>query len=104
MITATDVSDTHTDHAPDQRLRRLALALFDGTTALHHQHSASRRLLNAATSYYAAGRELDRARPDRAARDLALAQPLAGFTPDEQAIIACTVALQRDKLRPQREP
>lgn len=104
MITATGVSDSRTEPAPDQRLRRLALALFDGTTALHHQHSAARRLLAIATSYYVAGRELDRSRPDRAARDLALAQPLADFTPDEQAIIACTVALQRDKLRPQREP
>jgi len=104
MTTATDVSDTHTDHAPDQRLRGLVLALFDGTAALHHLHNPSRRLLDVATSYYAAGRAIDTARPDRAGRDLALAQPLADFTPDEQAIIAGTVALQRDKLRPQREP
>jgi CHAD domain-containing protein len=104
MTLATNVSDSHTDQAPDRRLCRLALALFDGTAALHHQHRASRRLLLVAAGYYAAGRRIDSARADRAGRDLALAQPLANFTPDEQAIIACAVALQRDKLRPQREP
>jgi CHAD domain-containing protein len=104
MTLATGVSDSHTDQAPGGRLRRLALALFDGTAALHHQHKASRRMLDVATGYYAAGRAIDSARTDRAGRDLALAQPLADFTSNEQAIIACTVALQRDKLRPQREP
>jgi CHAD domain-containing protein len=104
MTPATGVSDSHTDHASDQRLRRLALTLFDGTAELHHQHSASRRLLHIATGYYTAGRAIDAERPDRAARDLVLARPLADVTPDAQAISACVVALQRNKLRPQREP
>lgn len=89
---------------PTRRLGGLALALFDGSAALHRLPDKARRILQAAAVYYAAGRQIDPARPGRAGRDLALAAPLDDFTPGAQALIACAVALQRDKVRPQREP
>ena len=87
-----------------QRIQALALALFDQAGAAHRLPAQDRRLLQLAIACYSAARLSDAARPDRAGRDLALAAPIPDLTPDEQAIVACVVAFQREKLRPQREP
>src|SRR4029453_19533785 len=82
-----------------------ALALFDGAAAAHQLPDDARRLLQvAADCYIAAGSDGDADQVARRARDLALAAPIAGLTPDEQAIAAGAAALQREKARPRREP
>src|SRR5689334_6929444 len=89
---------------PALRIQALALVFFDRAGTAHRLRMHSRRLLQQAAAYYSAARQADAERPDRAGRDLALAAPIPDLSPDEQAIVACVVALQRAKLRPQREP
>jgi CHAD domain-containing protein len=89
---------------PALRIQALALALFDQTVAAHHLPANARRLLQQSAAYYSAGRQADGERPDRVGRDLALGAPIPDLSPDDQAIVACVVALQRTKVRPHREP
>jgi CHAD domain-containing protein len=102
---------TETEHAvdvgslpPALRTLALALAIFDQTGATHHLPAHARRLLQQAAAYYSAARHVDGERPDRVGRDLVLAALILDLSPDDQAIIAGAVALQRSKIRPQREP
>ena len=88
---------------PALRTQALALALFDHTSTTHHLPMYGRRLLQQAVAYYSAARHADGERPDRVGRDLALAAPLPDLSSDDQAIVASVVALQRAKVRPQRE-
>ncbi len=89
---------------PALRTQALALMLFDHASTAHQLPMHSRRLLQQATAYYSATRKADGERPDRMGRDLVLAAPIPDLSPDDQAIVACVVALQRAKVRPQREP
>ncbi len=89
---------------PALRLQALALALFDQTDAAHDLPVHARRLLQLAAAYNSAARHAAGERPDRVGRDLALAAPIPDLSPDDQAIVAGVVALQRAKVRPQREP
>jgi exopolyphosphatase/pppGpp-phosphohydrolase len=89
---------------PALRIQALALALFDQTVAAHHLPAHARRLLQQSAAYYSAGRQADGERPDRLSRDLALAAPIPDLSPDDQAVVAGVVALQRAKVRPHREP
>jgi CHAD domain-containing protein len=86
------------------RTQALALALFDDADAVHHLPAHARRLLQQAAAYYSAARHADGERPGRVGRDLALAASIPDLSPDDQAVVACVVALQRTKVRPQREP
>jgi len=100
-----DQSREHSgEHDHEQRLQALALTLFDSTTEVHRLPAKTRRLLQLATVFYRRAGELDREHAHRVGRDLALAAPIDDLTPDEQAIVASTVAFQRDKVRPRREP
>ena len=85
------------------RLQTLALALFDQAGAAQHLRANARRLLQQAAAYYAAALTSDRERPDRLGCDMVLAAPISDLEPQEQAIVACAIALQRPKVRPQRE-
>jgi CHAD domain-containing protein len=85
-------------------LRELALALFDGAAEAHRLPLQARRLLQIAADYYEAGRAGGQEHHERAGRDLALLEPIAGLTPAQQSIVASAVAFQRDKLRRTREP
>jgi CHAD domain-containing protein len=100
-MTTERVKDRSATEAP---LRAWALALFDSAAAAHRLPSDTRRLLQFAADCYivASGDDVDQVA--RRARDLALAAPIAGLTPDEQAIAAGAAALQREKARPRREP
>jgi CHAD domain-containing protein len=91
-------------HAGAQPLQSWALALFDGTAAAHRLPGSARRLLQIAIGFYSAAGYEDGDQAARLGRDLALAAPIPGLTPDQQAIVAGAVALQRDKPRPRREP
>src|SRR5262245_11719508 len=102
---------SETDQAVDTRslpralrLHALALALFDRSSSAHHLPLHSRLLLQPAAAFFSAALHADAERPDRLGRDLALAAPLPELSPTDQALVAAVVALQRDKLRPQREP
>jgi CHAD domain-containing protein len=86
-----------------QRAQALALALFDHAGPAHRLPAHARQLLQQASAYYGAAQQAGDERPDRLGRDLALAAPLDGLDPDDQAIVAGAIAIQRAKLRPQRE-
>lgn len=81
----------------------LALTLFDGAAAAHRLGEKARLLLEVAGAAYQQAAQLEDGRSDRLGRDMLLAAPLPGLGPAQQAIVACVVALQREKLRPQRE-
>src|SRR5262245_6775940 len=85
------------------RTQALALALFDHADAAHHLPTRARRLLQQAAAYYSAARQADGDRPDRVGRDLVLTAPIPDLSSDDQAIVAGVIALQRAKVRPQRE-
>ena len=88
---------------PVLRIQVLALALFDHASIVHQLPIHGRRLLQQATAYFSAARQADGDRPDRVGRDLALAARIPDLSPDDQAMVAAVVALQRAKVRPQRE-
>lgn len=85
------------------RLQTLALRLYDEAEAAHHLRGRARGLLQYAAAYYAAALTTNHERPDRLGRDMVLAAPISNLEPDDQAIVACALALQRPKMRPQRE-
>ena len=86
----------------EQAPTAVALALFDVVAA--KLPGRARHLLELAAAFHSAARATDDERTDRAGRDLALAAPISSLSADEQAIIASTVAFQREKLRSSREP
>jgi len=90
--------------APERELvaEAVAITLFESVAPRLPAHA--RHMFELATAFHAAVREAGDERADRAGRDLALAAPIAGLSSDEQAIIACAVAFQREKLRSNREP
>src|SRR5258706_5924554 len=80
----------------------VAITLFESVaTRLPEQ---ARHLLELAATFHAAAHTAGDERTDPAGRDMALAAPIAGLSADEQAIVACAVAFQREKLRSSREP
>jgi CHAD domain-containing protein len=81
-----------------------ALALFDSTRAAHKLRADAREWLQYAADYFAAAGEGDADARARRGRDLVLAAPIVGLNAGEQAIVAGVVALQREKVRPRREP
>ncbi|MFL5807252.1 MAG: CHAD domain-containing protein, partial [Roseiflexaceae bacterium] len=105
MTTMTeDTRSERSAYASAQSLQAWALALFDGTAAAHRLPGNARRLLPIAIGFYSAADHADADQAARLGRDLALAAPILGLTPDQQAIVAGVVALQRDKPHPRREP
>jgi CHAD domain-containing protein len=92
---------THSDR--EVRLQALALALFDGGAEAHRLPDSSRRLLQFAVAFHAIAGQSGTEHTHRTGRDLVLAAPVEDLTAEEQAIVACVVALQRGKIRPQRE-
>ncbi|MBK9714246.1 MAG: CHAD domain-containing protein [Kouleothrix sp.] len=92
------------DAAIDAAPPAVALAIFDRAGVAHRLPVRARRLLELAAACYAAARREGDERVDRAGRDLALAAPLPGCDPEDQAVVASALAFQREKLRPGREP
>src|SRR3712207_8227214 len=81
------------------RLQALALALFDQATAAHRLPARARPLLQLAAAFHALARQSGSEHPHRTGRDMVLAAPNDSHTPEEQAIVASVVALQRGKDR-----
>ena len=82
----------------------MALLLFDGAVAQRLPGKARRLMLLAAAYHGAAAQIGDGDRSDRAGRDMVLAARLPDLSSEHQSIVASAVALQRAKVRPQREP
>jgi CHAD domain-containing protein len=81
-----------------------ARLLFDALRPLHDLPRRRRRLLRQAALLNTVGATTDSERPNVAGRDLILAQPLADVSTGDRLALACIVAFNRGKARPEREP
>ena len=81
----------------------MALELFDALRKVHRMPRRRRRLLRQAALLAAVGAQADPEHPFSAGRDLILAQPLRNVNTNERLALACIVALQRKKMKPEKE-
>jgi CHAD domain-containing protein len=81
-----------------------AAVLFDALRKVHGLPGKRRKLLRTAALLAGVGAAQDAAEPERAGRDLILAQPLHGISTEDRLELACIVALQREKMKPGKEP
>jgi CHAD domain-containing protein len=80
-----------------------ALLLFDALRPVHTLPKKRRALLKQAALLCTVGAAEDADRPNRAGRDLILAQPLHDVDTADRLALACVVAFSRGKIRPERE-
>ncbi len=92
------------DMAHARFVSQQAVALFDLLRAAHRLPRKRRKLLQQAALLCTIGATQDPAHPERAGRDLILAQPLHGVSTGDRLVLACLVALQRRKPKPDKEP
>lgn len=78
--------------------------LFDGLRKVHGLPKKRASLARNAALLASVGATLDPEGPARAGRDLILAQPLRDVSTAERLALACIVALQREKMKPNKEP
>jgi CHAD domain-containing protein/DNA-binding transcriptional ArsR family regulator len=84
-------------------VRNLALRMFDETHGVHRLGPGRRSILSAAAALAGLGQGVKASRRYLKARDLILSQPISGFTPMEQDMLASVVAFHRKKVRRGRE-
>ncbi len=89
------------DHA--RHVAAQARILFDALKPIHRLPRKRRRLLKLAALLNTVGATADPERPHRAGRDLILAQPLRSISTADRLALACIVAFNRKKVRPERE-
>ncbi len=105
LPTVADFAQLHGVRGPQARyVAENALALFEALRKVHGLPRKRGKLLRTAVLLAGVGAAQDKDEPERAARDLILAQPLHGISTDERLEIACIVALQREKMKPNKEP
>jgi hypothetical protein len=92
------------DMAHAQYVAALVGSLFDALRPVHGLPRKRRRLLRQAAILYYVGAAQDPERPHRAGRDLILAQPLRGVSTSDRLVLAALVALNRNRVRLDREP
>jgi CHAD domain-containing protein len=78
--------------------------LFDGLRKVHCLPKKRGRLARNGALLASVGVALDPEEPARAGRDLILTQPLRDVSTAERLALACIVALQREKMKPNKEP
>jgi CHAD domain-containing protein len=78
--------------------------LFNQLKPVHRLPRKRRKLLKHAALLSSVGAAGDPARPQRAGRDLILAQPLHDVSTNDRLALACIVAFQRERARPDKEP
>lgn len=78
--------------------------LFDGLRKVHELPKKRAKLARDAAMLAMIGTGIDPEEPARAGRDLILAQPLRDVSTAERLALACIVALQREKMKPNKEP
>lgn len=93
------VDMAHARHVAGQ-----ARILFDALKPTHGLPRKRRRLLKFAALLHTIGMETDPERHYAVGRDLILAQPLRGVSTADRLALACIVAFNRNKVRPEREP
>ncbi len=81
-----------------------ALAIFNALKPTHRLPKKRRKLLRQAALLCNIGAAGAPEHPHAAGRDLILAQPLRGVSTTDRLALACVVAFQRDKFKPEREP
>ncbi len=81
-----------------------AMMLFAVLKSAHRLPKKQQKLLRQAALLATVGATADPARPYPAGRDLILAQPLRDVTTADRLALACIVAFQREKAKPEREP
>ena len=82
----------------------MAEKLFAGLRKVHGLPNKRAKLARNAALLASVGATLDPDEPARAGRDLILAQPLRDVSTAERLSLACIVALQREKMKPHKEP
>jgi CHAD domain-containing protein len=92
------------DMAHAQYVAALVGSLFDALRPVHGLPRKRRRLLRQAATLYYVGAAQDPERQHRAGRDLILAQPLRGVSTSDRLVLAALVALNRHRVRLDREP
>jgi len=95
-------------HGVDMRRARFvagqALTLFSALRPTHRLPKKRRKLLRQAAFLCDIGAADEPEHPRAAGRDLILAQPLRGVSTSDRLALACIVAFQREKVKPEREP
>ena len=81
-----------------------ALALFNALKPTHRLPKKRRKLLRQAALLCNIGAAGDPEHPHAAGRDLILAQPLRGIDTTDRLALACIIAFQRERVKPEREP
>ena len=81
-----------------------ALALFNALKPTHRLPKKRRKLLRQAALLCNIGAAGDPEHPHAAGRDLILAQPLRGISTTDRLALACIIAFQRERVKPEREP
>jgi CHAD domain-containing protein len=92
------------DMAHARYVAALVGSLFDALRPIHGLPRKRRRLLRQAAILYYAGAIQDPEHPHRAGRDLILAQPLRDVSTSDRLVLAALVALNRNRVRLDREP
>jgi len=81
-----------------------ALEIFNALKPTHRLPKKRRKLLRQAALLCNIGAASNPEHPHAAGRDLILAQPLRDISTTDRLALACIVAFQRDKVKPEREP
>ena len=92
------------DTAHARHVADLALAIFDGSAALHDGKPKARRLLETGAILHNVALDHDERKHHTLGRDIVLGAALDGTSDDERAMIACLVAFHRKKVRAETEP
>jgi CHAD domain-containing protein/DNA-binding CsgD family transcriptional regulator len=102
------ITDFCRAHGVDLRHARFvageALALFNLLKPTHRLPKKRRKLLRQAALLCNIGAAGDPEHPHAAGRDLILAQPLRGISTTDRLALACVIAFQRERVKPEREP
>jgi CHAD domain-containing protein len=102
------ITDFCRAHGVDLRHARFvageALALFNALKPTHRLPKKRRKLLRQAALLCNIGAAGDPEHPHAAGRDLILAQPLRGISTTDRLALACIIAFQRERVKPEREP
>jgi len=94
----------HVDLAHARQVAALTDRLFMLLRSRHRLPRKRRKLLKQAALLVTVGAQTDPERPHRAGRDLILAQPFHRVPTADRLLLACIVAFQGRKVKPEKEP
>ena len=94
----------HVDLSHARYVANLALTIFDAVAERYELPADARRLLEIGALLHNVGMTTDPPRHHLVGRDIVLRQTIDGLSQRDQTIVACMVALHREKVRPEQEP